>query len=250
MKQITFNQIHRDGEIILETKEYKQIHEAAFLSRYDSNLIIWKCMPTVELLQEAEDHLRKFHIQTNQKHIKFIFPPNEKVTDEVQTYLSSNNYSIGFLELYSIQPKEFSASRNTEIFIQFVTEKELDDFLLLQFNEDLHFGENFAKEKQTFLRKLHTNDNVHFIIAYDQLKPSGSVIVIDKEDITEIDNLFVLEAYQRKGIGSAIQHFIMEHFHNKTIILVADGEDTPREMYRRQNYHLEGFQYEALKVED
>ncbi|MDN4495627.1 GNAT family N-acetyltransferase [Ureibacillus aquaedulcis] len=250
MMQITFTHIHRGGKVIPETEEYKQIHEPDFLSRYDSNLITWKCMPTVDLLKEAEGSLRDFNLQTSQKHLKFIFPPNEKLTDEIQAYLSSNNYSIGFLELYSIQPNDFSASGNAEAAIQFVTREKLEDFLHLQFNEDLQFGENFAKEKQTFLRNQYTKDNVHYILAYDQAKPVGSVILFDKEDTTEIDNLFVLESYQRKGIGSAIQHFIMKHFHDKTIILVADGEDTPREMYQRQNYCLEGFQYEALKVEE
>jgi len=59
-----------------------------------------------------------------------------------------------------------------------------------------------------------------------------------------------LASYQRMGIGSTIQHFVMEHFHTKTVILVADGEDTPREMYQNQNYRFEGFQFEALKVEE
>lgn len=250
MSHISFNHIHRDGQIISETEEYKQIHESDFLSRYDSNLITWKCMPSVELLKEAEGNLKNFHLQTNQKHYKFIFPPNEQLTDEVQTYLSSNNYNIGFLELYSILPKDFSAIRNAKVLLQFVTEENLEDFLQLQFNEDLQFGENFAKEKQAFLLRQYVKNNIHYIIAYDQMIPIGSVIVIEKEDTAEIDNLFVLDSYQRKGIGSTIQHFVMEHFHNKTIILVADGEDTPKEMYQRQNYHFEGFQYEALKVEE
>ena len=44
-----------------------------------------------------------------------------------------------------------------------------------------------------------------------------------------------------------MQRKIMDLFPNKTIILLADGEDTPREMYQRQNYQQQGFQYEALK---
>lgn len=42
----------------------------------------------------------------------------------------------------------------------------------------------------------------------------------------------------------------MDHFYTKSIILVADGEDTASEMYQRQNYCLEGFQYEAFKIEE
>jgi hypothetical protein len=32
------------------------------------------------------------------------------------------------------------------------------------------------------------------------------------------------------------------------VILVADGEDTPRLMYQKQNYHCLGFRYEVQKV--
>ena len=250
MANITFKDIHRDGQQISITKEYEHIHDPEFLSRYDSNLITWKCMPTIELFKDIEITLKKFHLPKNQKHLKFIFPSNEKLTDELQTYLLSNNYSIGFLELYSIQPKDFNGSKNTDVVVQFITERNLEDFLLLQFGEDLQFGENFAKEKQIYLNKQYTKENVHYIIAYNQKKAIGSAIVIEKQDTAEIDNLFVLESHQRKGVGSTIQHFVMANFQDKTIILVADGEDTPKEMYQRQNYKLEGFQYEALKVEE
>ena len=250
MLNISFNLIHRAGQVIWETSEYKHFHDADFLSRYDSNLITWKSMPTIELFKEIEGILRNFHLQKNQKHLKFIFPPNEKIPEEIHTYLSLNNYSIGFLELYSIHPKDFNANKNDEIKVQFVTEANIEDFLRLQFNEDLQFGERFAKEKQNSLRSQHMEDNVHYIIAYDQSEAIGSVIVFEKDDTAEIDNLFVVESYQRKGIGSSLQQFVMDHFYNKTIILVADGEDTPKEMYQRQNYRLEGFQYEVLKVEE
>ena len=252
MTPITFNHIHRAGQVVSETKEYKHIHDSEFLSRYDSNLIIWKCVPTLQLFKEIEVTLRNFHLQKNQKHLKFIFPPNERIINELNTYLLSNNYNIGFLELYSINPKDFSARTNNEVVVQIVSEENLEDFLQLQFQEDLQFGESFAKEKQSYLKKQSNKDNVQYIIAYDQItnKPIGSVIIFIEEDTVEIDNLFVLDTYQRKGVGGTIQHFVMNQFHNKRIILVADGEDTPREMYQRQNYRFEGFQFEVLKVEE
>ncbi len=64
----------------------------------------------------------------------------------------------------------------------------------------------------------------------------------------EIDNLFVDVSFRNKGIGSRLQKYAMEVFPNKTVILVADGEDTPKDMYRKQNYEYCGFSYEAVKV--
>ena len=77
---------------------------------------------------------------------------------------------------------------------------------------------------------------------------SGSLDVIIGQDIAEIDELYVLEAYRNKGIASAMQQFIMNTFPDKTIIVLADGEDTPREMYIKQKYRYLAFQYEVQKV--
>lgn len=37
----------------------------------------------------------------------------------------------------------------------------------------------------------------------------------------------------------------MKKFADKQIFLMADGDDTPREMYQKQNYMLQGLQYQA-----
>lgn len=41
----------------------------------------------------------------------------------------------------------------------------------------------------------------------------------------------------------------MSEFADKTIILVADEEDTPREMYVKQGYTYIGKQYNVLKMD-
>jgi len=85
-------------------------------------------MPTIDSFKTIEMALRDFHNANNQNHLKFIFPPNKKLTSELQTYLLSTNYSIGFLELYSINPREFIAKKNSDIEMKFVTEENIDDF--------------------------------------------------------------------------------------------------------------------------
>ena len=77
----------------------------------------------------------------------------------------------------------------------------------------------------------------------------GSTDVIVREQTAEIDNFYVLPSHQRQGIGSQIQQFVMEQYEDKTIILVADGEDTPKDMYAKQGYQFIGFQYNALKMD-
>lgn len=66
------------------------------------------------------------------------------------------------------------------------------------------------------------------MIAFYKGKAAGSVDVIIKESTAEIDGLMVHEDFQKKGIGSRLQKSVMDQFKDKTIVLVADGEDTQR----------------------
>lgn len=164
--------------------------------------------------------------------------------------MKEETYEIGFLELYTIQPSQFPKAKNPAVDVQFVTDFNLEAFLELQYNEDLKYGETFAIQKQDLLRRQFHDRSKQQIIAYYEGIPAGSTELVEQAEIAEIDNFFVIKSFQRKGIGSQIQQFVMETFRTKTVILVADGEDTAREMYQKQNYAYQGYQYEALKTEN
>ncbi|MCP1143205.1 GNAT family N-acetyltransferase [Lysinibacillus endophyticus] len=247
--KVTFVQINILGEIIYEDDYVKHYHFQEMLTRYDSNYIEFKKMPSVEEFQQWEKSLREFHRKNNQNHLKFKFPPNEQIPDTLKYYLKRVQYNIGFLELYSIQPSQFSIRKNGSVNVQFVTEEQLEPFLKLQYNEDVKYGVNFAKEKQQLQLRRFNDADTYFLIAYFEGIPAGYVEVIEKESTVEIDNLFVLEEQRHKGIGGHLQQAVMEKFPNKTVILVADGEDTPKDMYQKQGYEYQGFQFEVSKVE-
>lgn len=250
MKTISFEQINRDGSILVENVLFKQYHTKEMLNRYDSNLLAFKKMPSLQEFIEAEQQLHTHHQQYGQHHLKFLFPPNEKISGEVAAYLISERYSISFLELYSIEPGRFSGGKNPEVEVRFAKEEDLTALLELNYNEDLKYGSNFAAEKQGHLQRTFMSAGRYFVIAYIDGVPVGFLQLIEEPDTVEIDNFFVLDSMQKKGIGSQMQQFVMDHFTEKTIILVAEGEDTAREMYRKQKYEYAGFQYEALKVEE
>lgn len=250
MKTVSFEQINRDGCIIADKGLYRQYHTADMLSRYDSNLVEFKRMPSLLEFKEAELLLSIHHQQFDQKHLKFKFPANEKISGEVTEYLTSEDYSIGFLELYSIEPYQFSAAKNPSIEVRFVTQVDLNATLELNYKEDVQYGVNFATEKREYLQRLFTRDDRYFVIAYVDGVAAGFLHLIEQPETVEIDNFFVLASMQRKGIGGHMQQFVMDSFPNKTIILVADGEDTAKDMYRKQNYQYQAFMYDALKVQD
>ncbi|HAM81927.1 GNAT family N-acetyltransferase [Ornithinibacillus bavariensis] len=246
---ITFENIETKGHVIKENDLYKHYHYPEMLTRYDSNFIAFKRMPTMHEFKEAEVFLRNFHVNNGQNHVKFLFPPNQNVSVELVEYFNMEGYTSGINELYAINPANFPmVSENPNIQVEKVNAKNYEEYLKLQYDQEIQFGENFAKEKVKLHQlRFHSNDVVQFIVFY-QDKPVGAVDVILSEGIAEIDNLFVIDSMQRKGIGSQLQRNVMDLYQDRTVILIADGKDTPREMYQKQNYQLMGFQCEVLKV--
>ena len=249
--QITFENIFTHGHVEVESNLYKHYHFPKMLSRYDSNFIEYKRIPTLDEFKEAESYLREYHLKNGQMHVKFKFPENKKIPVDLVNYLNLRDYDIGFLELYSIQPNQFPAvGDDPDIEIQVVSEKNLEVFLDLQYQQDIVFGSNFADQKVDLNKQIFKAPNFMQLLAFYKGIPAGAVEIIISENTAEIDNLGVDEDFQKKGIGSRLQKFVMDTFHDNTIILVADGQDTPKEMYKRQNYQYHSYQYYCQKVDE
>ncbi|WP_117168140.1 GNAT family N-acetyltransferase [Paraliobacillus sediminis] len=249
MTQITFDDIYTIGEIVVENAQYRHYHYPEMLIRYDSNFIEFKQLPSLTEFKEAESYLREYHLKQGQKHVKFYFPANIKPTVELIALLTDTGYEIGFLELYTIQPKDFPSVRNNpDISIQVVTDDNFEVLLNIQYQHDLSYGSEFAMQKADLITRQFEDQNIHQILAFYKGAPAGCVDVIISSETAEIDNLTVNEQFRNKGIGSRLQEFVMETFPKKNVILVADGEDTPREMYKKQSYKYHGFKYEAQKI--
>lgn len=249
MIDVTFDRIHRAGQVVAENRLYQHVHDPELPLRYDSNYIAFKSSPSVPEFREAARYLREFHRKRGQHHVKFYFPANAKPVAELMEHLRDDDYAVGFLELYAIEPGRFpQVERHPDIEIQAVTEDNLDAYLRLQDERNLLYGQDFADQIREYLKRNCRNPDRMHVLALYQGVPAGSVDLILSAETVEIDNLAVKDEFQRKGIGSRLQKFVMDTFPEKTVILVADGEDTPREMYRKQNYQYAGFQYYAQKV--
>lgn len=151
--------------------------------------------------------------------------------------------------MYAIKPEQFPAIPvHEKIVVEKVTTENKERFLDLKYEIDREFGSDFAEQKRRIHEKNYLDESVMQLLAFYDGKAVGAVDVMISEQTAEIDGLVVLDDYQKKGIGSQLQKFVMDQCADKTVILIADGEDTPREMYKRQNYEYIGYQFEALKV--
>ncbi len=249
MKELTFDQIHNPGHMETETDLYTHVHFPDMLTRYDSNFLQFKKLPTPAEFKVAASFLREFHQSKGQKHVKFIFPPDQKPSVELMALLEHEDYLTGFNELYRIEPSQFPRLEDSpDIEVREVIKGELDAYLAFQYEQDMDYGTAFADQKVDMHKRNFQNPGLIQVLAYYKGTPAGSVDVIIKDASAEIDGLIVHETFQKKGIGTRLQQFVMDRFHDRTIILVADGEDTPRQMYQKQNYRCIGFRYEVQKV--
>ncbi|WP_174612825.1 GNAT family N-acetyltransferase [Virgibacillus ihumii] len=249
MKQFTFKDTNTIGHLVNENKLYEQFHYPEMPIRYDSSFIEFKRMPMLDQFKEAEKYLINFHKQHNQNHLRFYFADNTKPVGELLEYISNQNYDVGFMELYLINPKDFpQAAENPDIKIEQVTHITLDDYLKLQYETDMQFGEVFAKQKVGLNNRQFEAGQYVQVIAYYHGTPAGTMDIFVGDEAVEIENLEVRGEFQRQGIGSQLQRYAMENYSNSEIILIADGEDTPREMYQKQNYRYQGYKYELLKI--
>lgn len=246
---LTFNHIYNPGTIEKETNEYSHLAFMEVPDMYDGNFIRWKEIPTLAMLNQAETYMKETHRARGQQHVKFVFPQDVKIPDALVTYLTGQGYDIGILEMYAIDPKTFHSNDQSSAQVQFISEKTLEAYCNIHYKEAKQWGESYALSKRELLKKDYYNKRKQQIIALMDGDIVGSVDVIVREQTAEIDNFFVLPSFQRQGIGSKMQQFVMQHYAEKSIILVADGEDTPKDMYVKQGYRFIGFQYNALKAE-
>lgn len=249
MKQVTFNDVYVLSNVVKENELYRQYHYPEMPVRYDSNFIEFKQLPTLPEFEKAMAYLREFHKKNGQKHVKFTFPAGEKLTADLFFYLIGQNFNMGIIELYAIEPNMFpDVEAEPDIEIEIVNADNFKTYLNLQYRQDLSYGKEFADQKVSYHKRHFADEKVIQMLAFYKGAAAGSVDVILRPKTAEIDGLAVDEAFQRRGIGSRLQKRVMDLFPERTVILVADGEDTPREMYQKQNYQYMEYRHEVQKT--
>ena len=245
---VTFEHIYTDASLAYETNLFCHYEFLEVLEMYDSNFIRFKKMPKLKQLIEAENYIKEVHAKRGQKHVKFVFPQDLVLREDIESYLQTQGYEINGLQLYIIEPAQFKQSSSFNGTVAFVTQQTLAEFCEFHYSDALKFGEAYATQKSEKLKKdFELNRKYQIIAKLTDGTVVGAVEIIKSENYAEIDSLFVLQEYQKQGIGTAIQQFVMNEFKDKQIILVTESDNTARHMYVKQGYIHKGFQQNALK---
>jgi GNAT superfamily N-acetyltransferase len=236
-----------------ENEFFKQYYNKDAHFRYDSNFFQLKYQPSLqefELIEEMQEH---FHKEKGLEHMKFYWPENQGLTPEIMRYFEEQNYALEFLELYQLDPLAFQPTRShSHVKVVKVTKDTLADFKRISYPEDTLFGEDFARLKQGFYDWQFKQPSISFLLAFIDEEAVGTLTMIEEKETIEIDDVQTIEAYRKQGIATALQSFVVKEARkkNKTILLIADGEDTPKDMYQRQGYQYVSYKIGAQKVFD
>ncbi len=217
---------------------------------YDLNFIQLHFNPTKEEFVLLEEILKEYQHAEGQNHLKFYWPENTGLFIEVLEYLSVNSYELGKLELLHVSPNQFTqTSSNSNVSLHKVSLDSLESFIALNYQDDLAFGKEFALNKCDFYREQFQLPDVSFWLAFIEDEPVGALILVSSEHFLEVDNLLTAASWRKQGIASELLAYVvkMAAQQEKEVILLADAEDTPREMYLKQGFEVMGSQIHVLK---
>lgn len=250
LRQPSFADTHNDAEVFEENEKYIHYHTPSQLVKYYANYFQYKEMPDVEMFLTDYDKQKTFHEQRGQKHALFIFPECEVLNDAFQEKAKDLGFTVEKMELYLL--KEMPKSKDIEIeVVQVLNDDDvLLDFLQVCREGDLEYGEEFADLKERTHRRDLLNPQILQFVGYQHGFPAGKVEAVESAHYVELDDFYVLDAMRKQGVGTALQQAIWHYSQTvgKQVILIADGNDSPREMYQRQGYELVSERYELLSV--
>lgn len=250
MSAISMKNIAQAGQRYLEDEQKIIYLTSSEPLKYDTNKWVYKTLPTLEQWHQDMAQQFKLHKQQSSNHLAFTFPENESLNQTWLSEIKNEGFQLGVLELYIIEGTELARfKQRPDITIRRVDDNNIEDYLTIYHSFALPYGEDFANESVNSTRKtiLNKEDAVSRCVAYLEGKAVGTVDVIETDETVEIDSFGVLEGYQRQGIGTTIQSYIGEIAGERPVILVADGEDTAKDMYIKQGYTYQSFIYHIVK---
>lgn len=246
----SFINIEKYSAIVEDNELFSQYTNEEIPSQLSANFMLLKFSPVLSEFKLLEKMHLDYQRFIEQPHLKITWPENLGLSPEVLDYLDQENYRIGMLNLYWITAKELIAKPwNPQLQLKEVTPASLPEFLSLNFEEDLTYGEDFARNKQLVYRHQYQRPGVAFYLGSIEDTPVASFICNTSDDYVEVDHLLTAHKFRKQQIAQTVLYYIVEKAskNDKTLILVADAEDSVKDMYEKLGFQLAGFQISAEK---
>lgn len=252
MQTFTFDNMFTLADTYDETELYYFIGNQKVPSMYSNNKIVLDFVPTAEELDILEDNFLDYAYDLNLAYYSFVLPMNQPLAPDLFASIGEVGYEISLTKLMVLDPADFKGTTKAKdtygdrlILKEVDSSIEQDYFNFNQvFDKAIDDSGQFAAQKLNYYPWFLAENNTTALAVYIDDKLVAITDIIRLAHAYEIDNFQVLDDYQRQGIGSLIQQWVCDKAlaEGKMVILAADADDTPYDMYIKQGYQDQGMQ--------
>ena len=128
-----------------------------------------------------------------------------------------------------------------DVTVEYLSKRDQSSFLALNYAMDVTYGIDYAKGNgKRILEVLNENpDHAGYLLAKRKEMILGQIGYHRFEEMGEIDEFYVLDAYQQQGIGKwmflkTLTH--LKHLGVNMVILVADPKEPAYTMYQKWGF--------------
>lgn len=240
---LSFLNLQNFAELLEQNEFFSLYYNEDLPDRYDSNYVLLHYSPTFPEFLVIENIQKEYisYGMEQQKHLKFRWPEDTGFMVDLFDYLGQEQYQIGKEVLMCALPHSIDIGKiDPEINCDIINNNQLDDFLTLNYKDDLTVSQDFAEfSKRVYLYQFE-QPNTEFLLVTLNNQPVGSLLIHISEDFIEIDHVLTDIDYRKQGIASHMIHFVMNIWNKneKPLILVADAEDTPKILYEKLGFTI------------
>lgn len=252
MQAFTFDNMFTLADTYDETELYYFIGNRKVPSMYSNNKIVLDFVPTAEELDILEDNFLDYAYDLNLAYYSFVLPMNQPLAPDLFASIGEVGYEISLTKLMVLDPADFKATTKAKdtygdrlVLKEVDSSIEQDYFNFNQvFDKAIDDSGQFAAQKLNYYPWFLAENNTTALAVYIDDKLVAITDIIRLSHAYEIDNFQVLDDYQHQGIGSLIQQWVCDKAlaEGKMVILSADADDTPYDMYVKQGYQDQGMQ--------
>ena len=250
--------------LAVKIKKCEAAYIGCFTQKYDNDIVVrYRDSKLVDMYNHNFTYVKKFLSIDNMKQMikseldnnisekkDFIRltmdeKPDAKCIEEYNGKLLIEHY--GMYSYTPMKSPEWNALNEYQV-------EMIDDFFKV---EDLVFldvtydsencGEDFCNRRARRRGDVYLSEEpLSSYICYYNKMPVGKCDLFLHEGIAKIEDFVVLPSYQRRGVGTTILKYIMDQALSSgadVIYLVADEDDTPKEMYLKLGFEKAGDSY-------
>lgn len=243
---MTYKEILTDySEAFYENDRFYRFKDEALASRFYSNYIDYKKMPSLELLQEDLATIKEEQKDYPLDFAMVFFPEDAAMNGDIKGFLEASKFVIEKHIIFTCPLENLKLSQKDigDIRIEKLTPAYFKDYLDYKYQQRLEYGQVFAKQMYDWDQEHLPEEGSQIYLAIDGEKLVGDVTVWEYGDYIEIDDFSLLEDYRGRGIGSALQREASRDFQSAILI----SEEVNRDMYQHQGYQEAAYYWTALR---